>query len=191
VARHRLHNPDSKVANIQLTIPFFADLNKQTIEVVDKAVAVQEDVEEEMKEEENEQSGRRINFSPQNKRHKKNPQSKTPNATRRNKKEATRKAVKKQFKPKVLRKKYSPTTLASWYSIIWQFCRHSGWGDIKKECPIIGDMIKKWMKVSSYIFMIFNIYIINLLRNIRLKDLRFLPKRSYYNSLNTLMMNKI
>ena len=53
VAKHRLYNPESKVANIQLTIPFFADLNKQTVEVVDKTATIQEDEEvEERKEEE-------------------------------------------------------------------------------------------------------------------------------------------
>ena len=104
-------------------------------------MAVDEDVDE------CKHSDGRTDFSPHNKRHRKNPAPNNPNAPRRNKKQTIRKAEKKEKKSKVFKKKYSPTTLASWHSIIWQFCRHSGWGDIKKECPIIGDMIKKLMKV--------------------------------------------
>ena len=39
--------------------------------------------------------------------------------------------------------------MQSWHSIVWQYCRHSGWGNIKTEHPIIQDNIKKWMKVSK------------------------------------------
>ena len=36
--------------------------------------------------------------------------------------------------------------MQSWHSILWQYFRHSGLGDIKQQCPIIQDNIKKWMK---------------------------------------------
>ena len=145
IENYRKNNPNNKLSNIHIAVPWMADLQKQTVEVVDRKAETIEKLKAEAEakltgnaEVENNTDKQNGVECHANKRQKKN----------HHKKEEVRKEEKKP-KKKLLKKKYAPTTLASWYSIIWQFCRHSGWGDIKKECPIIGDMIKKWMKVYN------------------------------------------
>jgi hypothetical protein len=50
-------------------------------------------------------------------------------------------------------RRYSATTLRSWFSIFFAFWKHTGKGDLKMQCPIIDDNIKKWGKtqVSEFI----------------------------------------
>jgi len=156
IENYRKNNPNKKISNIQIAVPWMADLQKQTVEVVDRKAETIEKLKAEAEaklignaevEVDNNIDKQNSVECHRNKRQKKN----------HHKKEEVRKEEKKQ-KKKLLKKKYAPTTLASWYSIIWQFCRHSGWGDIKKECPIIGDMIKKWMKVYNYYYYYYYYY---------------------------------
>ena len=46
-------------------------------------------------------------------------------------------------------RRYSPTSFQSWHSILWQYLRYSGKGDLKREAPLIQDSIKKWMKTHT------------------------------------------